>query len=274
MRIKLYAHNSGPLSKAFLQTFRFDGYELVETSDRGVADAVLLLENDVLADPESFRRMYRGQQLFIVLKTSGESHISRNQPENVCVIDPLRLMMSHCEVERLTTGLGWLKAEKAKAPTPELPIPVFMDVPSFGKRYKVLVIDDTARNLRIAEAVLGKCHKVSIANSVQAAVSLMDNGGFDAVLTDMQIPPDKHYSALALGRYGVRETVDYGWAVMFEATRRGIPVAIVTDGSHHESLASAMFDSIKGATVNGQKVLFFNNIGKRWDFALKALMEG
>jgi len=96
---------------------------------------------------------------------------------------------------------------------------------------------------------------------------------FDAVLTDMHMRPDKTYGSLNLDAYGVKETIPYGFAMMLEATTRGIPVAVVTDGNHHQDWVSAMFDDIKDATVNGQKVLFFNNIGKRWDKALKCLME-
>jgi len=64
-----------------------------------------------------------------------------------------------------------------------------------------------------------------------------------------------------------------GWAVAAEVTARGIPVAIVTDGNHHTSWVVAMFKKMKSMIMNGQKVLFFANIGKRWDIALKALME-
>jgi molybdopterin-guanine dinucleotide biosynthesis protein len=69
------------------------------------------------------------------------------------------------------------------------------------------------------------------------------------------------------------DEVPAGISIMFEATKRGIPVAIVTDSNHHLDWFSSMFDSWQTAEVNGQKVIF-NNRGKQWDHALKALLEG
>ncbi len=264
MKINVYFHKSNCLHLAFKQVFGLGAgdNELVETTDKHVADIILL------TDVSDVRLIYNERQLFVALCTGHQS--TAKQPENICVIDALNLFGPE-GIEKL---LACAKAHMAsKANIVEVQATVeYADISKFSKRYSVLVIDDKEENLRTAEAVL-KAHAVTVCSSVEEAMRTMKAVMFDAVLTDMEMRPDKHFSALNLERYGVTETVDYGFAVMLEVTALGIPVAIVTDGNHHQSLTSAMFDHIKGATVNGQKVLFFNNIGKRWDWALKSLME-
>ena len=262
MNIKVYAHKSGPLSKVFLQVVGLTNDTLVEVADQKSADVVLLTGSDDL------RSLYNEKQLFCVLLT-GQRVVAQNQPENVCLLDTLKLFESNSGIMKL---LEMIEKRKAVEPAPEKAKPMFSDIVELKGRYTVLVIDDTEENLRIAESVLAG-HTVVTASRLQQAVKLMDSQRFDAVLTDMEMPPDKLYSALNLDSYGVTETVPYGFAAILEATERGIPVAVVTDGNHHAGWVSAMFDTKKGATVNGQKVLFFNNIGKRWDKALKRLME-
>ncbi len=143
-----------------------------------------------------------------------------------------------------------------------------------NKSHLVLVVDDRADNLGVAiSRLIGQ--RLLLAKGPEEAMRLLNMKGQkpDAVLTDLQMRPDRVYPALNLDGYGVAETIHSGFSVMFEATKRGIPVAIVTDGNHHADWASAMFDSLHEATVNNQKVLFFNNIEKRWDVALKKLLE-
>ena len=265
MNINVYAHKSGPLSKAFLQVVGLTDHKLVEVTDQKAADIILLTGS------EDFRALYNDKQLFCVLQTERRP-LTAKQPENVCLLDTLKLMEGDSGIPKLLEMIDKRIADQAKKPTTEEAIPTFSDLAKFKSHYSVLVIDDTERNLRVAETVLA-AHTVVTVNRLQEAVKAMERQRFDAVLTDMEMPPDKTYSALNLDRYGVKETVPYGFAVIIEATERGIPVAVVTDGNHHEGWVSAMFDHKKGATVNGQKVLFFNGIGKRWDKALKCLME-
>lgn len=153
-------------------------------------------------------------------------------------------------------------------------------VTTMTKSYRVLIVDDKSEHLQTAvERLVGQ--QILPVDSPAKALELLklDDGrekpSIDAVLTDLNMKPDKMYQSLNLDRYGLNEEVPAGISVMFEATKRGLPVAIVTDANHHQDWFSAMFDHIKGATVNGQKVIFCQESGgKRWDAVLKKLMEG
>ena len=265
MNINVYAHKSGPLSRAFLQVVGLTDHKLVEVADQKAADVILLTGS------EDLRALYNDKQLFCVLQTERRP-LTAKQPENVCLLDTLKLMEGDSGIPKLLEMLDKRIADQAKKPATEEALPTFSDLVKFKSHYSVLVIDDTERNLRIAEAVL-KGHSVTIASGLQEAMKAVGQKHFDVVLTDMEMRPDKQYSALNLDHYGVTETVPLGFAVVLEMTERGMPVAVVTDGNHHAGWVSAMFDHIQRANVNGQKVLFFNNIGKRWDTALKSLME-
>lgn len=265
MNINVYAHKSGPVSKAFLQVVNLTNDTLVEVTDQKSASLI------ILTGPDDLRALYNERQLFCVLKVPGQRDVVQNQPENVCLLNPLELFKAD-GIPHLLELLEKRSKTSTGSATPKVELPKFSDVVTCKKRYSVLVIDDTEQNLRIAESVLEK-HSVTVAGSLLDAMLKLGQEHFDAVLTDMEMPPDRHYSSLNLDRYAVNEKVPYGFAVVLEMTERGMPVAVVTDGNHHEGWVSAMFDHIKGATVNGQKVLFFNSIGKRWDKALKRLME-
>jgi len=257
MNMNIYAHKPGPLSRAFLQ--------VVGLTDAKLAEIVLLAGTDDL------RALYNEKQIFCVLTTPG-LRVAPNQPENVCLIDTLRLFAGDNGIMLLLAQIDKRKATKSERAATKVERPKFSDIATFRRRYSVLVIDDTEQNLRIAETVLEK-HAVTVVGSLRDARVKVGQLHFDAVLTDMDMPPDKHYSSLNLDHYTVDEKVSYGFAVVFEMTELGMPVAVVTDGNHHEGWVSAMFDHIHRANVNGQKVLFFNNIGKRWDKALKCLLE-
>lgn len=265
MNINVFAHKSGPLSKAFLQVVGLTDHKLVEVADQKSADFILLTGSDDL------RALYNDRQLFGVLLTDRRP-VAEKQPENVCLLDTLKLFGGNSGITKLLEMIDKRIADQAKKPAVEESLPKFSDVAKFKSRYSVLVIDDTERNLRIAEAVLNG-HSVTTASGLQEAMKAVRQKHFDVVLTDMEMRPDKQYSSLSLDCYGVTETVPLGFAVVLEMTARGMPVAVVTDGNHHTGWVSAMFDHIHDAKVNGQKVLFFNDIGKRWDTALKCLME-
>ena len=270
MKIKTYAYNPGPVSKAFLMVFGSIEHILIEeVSNQRSADLVILVNSSNL-------RVVYNDRFFCVLDVPGQRKLAESQPANVCVIDTFRLFDSEGKgIPYLLRVLEEHMANKAIKPADEA-LPEFKDVVEFKKSYSVLVIDDTERNLQIAGAVLKGCTVIT-ASGLQEAMRYFDpklsDLKFDAVLTDMEMRPDNQYPSLNLDRYGVSEIVPLGFAVVLEMTARGVPVAVVTDGNHHEGWVSAMFDHVKGANVNGQKVLFFNDLGKRWDRALKALLE-
>lgn len=268
--INVYAHKSGPLSKAFLQVVGLTDNKLVEVADQKAADMILITNN-----PEDLRSLYNPTQLFCVLRTELRE-IAKNQPENVLVLDSLHLL-DNSRPDSAFTLPGAVKrwqAAKSIAPKGQQTRSAVTNVAQLSKSYSVLIIDDSQENLQLAIEVLPG-QKMVLATGPEEAMKYLNLPGqtFDAVLTDMHMRPDKLYRSLSLDTYGVTETIPYGFAMILEATKKGIPVAVVTDANHHQDWVSAMFDHIKGATVNGQKVLFFNHIGKRWDKALKALLE-
>ena len=138
--------------------------------------------------------------------------------------------------------------------------------------YSFLVIDDKPVNLEFAKLVLAG-HSVVTARGLKDGMKKLEGTRFDAVLTDMELLPDNFYQSYSVTSKPLGETDLFGFAVAAESTKRGLPVAIVTDGNHHTSWTVAMFNNMKKMEMNGQPVLLFGNIGKRWDIALKQLME-
>lgn len=260
------------MSKAFLKVAGLFSDKFDEITDQKSADIVLVVGT------EDLRAVYNANQHFYVLVLPGSRETATSQPDNVRLLNPIDLF----DLEKKGTGgemqkfyeqIAKVKADQGEKAVKEVLTREFPDIAVFRNHYLILVIDDTEENLLTARAVLAG-HALVTANRLELALKAIAERKFDAVLTDMQMPPDKSFSALNLDHYGVTETVPYGFAVIFEATKRGMPVAVVTDASHHQDWVSAMFDHIHDATVNGQRVLFFNHIGKRWDKALKALLEG
>ena len=147
------------------------------------------------------------------------------------------------------------------------------DIVSTLKDYRVLVIDDNEDNLALARHLLQPQHQLVTACGFEQGMKALENGEFDAVLSDMEMPANKRYPSLSFSSTRLGEDYGYGFFSVFEVTSRGLPIAVVTAGNHHSSWISAGLDTLKKAVVNGQKVLFYNSIGKRWDIALKALME-
>jgi CheY-like chemotaxis protein len=139
------------------------------------------------------------------------------------------------------------------------------------KNLRILVIDDGQHNLVFAQALLGAHHNVTTTDRFETAMELLKTDSFDYVLTDLEMPGNLYYPALSPERIDLAGTYPYGLFIAFEATRRNLPVAIVTDGNHHENWISAALDVHKMEVVNGKPVRFFNDIGKRWDLALVEL---
>ncbi len=262
--IKVYAHKPGPVSKAIIQVIAL--FEQV-SGDHAIDEADVIL----VTEREHLNALYRKDKPFALLNTRPGLQPS-NLPENVYVLLPY---LTDKE-KGLIPFIDWLKAQLEKAKTAEKtvtePTEEFTDFLSFKQNYRVLILDNDPKNLEKAAAML-KGHSIVMTKSLESAVGYCAPDKFDAVLTDMQMPLDRHFGALSPDAINPALEVPYGFAMVFEATRRGIPVAVVTDGNHHQDWVSAMFDRITSATVNGQKVLFLNSIGKRWDKALKRLLE-
>lgn len=267
--MKFFPFRNSPLLKAFLQVFGF-------TPDQKEVGTLEEADICLVTSASDLREAYRPDKFFGFIPIHDFAvEKAKNQPLNVFVMNGANLIH---DTENGAVGFkrafeAWQKNQSGKKPIGEAP--VHSNLADLSKSYFVLVVDDTKKNLELATArLVGQ--QLILAQGPEEALRYLNLGGRmpDAVLTDLQMRPDKSYGSLNLDAYGVTETVHSGFAVMLEATKRGIPVAIVTDGNHHQDWASAMFDHIKEVRVNEQKVLFFNNIGKRWDESLKALMEG
>jgi len=270
--MKFYYFSKGTSEDSVILAFltvlgAFDGQNGWTQADNiAEANIVILNENANLRD------YYNEQQFFVVLRFQTKRRYPA-QPDNVCTLNGFKLL-GPLGFARMNAMIEEHQERLRSAPEQRLPQAVSPDeVVRLARRYKILVVDDKRENREMARQLLGELHELTVADSLRDAFTFMNAQPFDAVLTDMEMPPDKTYRALDPDVYAADRTVEYGFAVMFEATSRGFPVAIVTDGNHHNGWTSAMFDEVKGAIVNGQRVLFFNDIGKRWDRALKALME-
>lgn len=266
-KIKVYLVEQEPLSRAILQVM---GLFTQVTPDEGPAGADVIL----VSKREKLNAVYREDKLFGLIAESGVNSY-HGLPKNIFVI---QANVSITGEQGLIKFVDWAN-EKLTQQQPEKkvvvpPLESFTDRPKFRREYTVLVIDNDHGNRSLATRLLSDAYaSITLCADLESLVTSMDNHKFDAVLTDMHMPPDRFYSSLSMHSIIPGQDVPYGFAVILEATKRGVPVAVVTDANHHQDWVSAMFDHIKEATVNGQRVLFFNNIRKRWDIALKALME-
>lgn len=260
--MKTYIPQSNSLTNVLTMQILKEDLQVVPTIEE--SDFVLVTSSEVL------RKHYQENRTFFFLVSQGfDKEVSKKQPDNVLVVDGQKGLEHICaEFSRLKEVIGQSK------PITTLHSQEYSNIVPMSRSYFVLVIDDTEANLNTAIARLSG-QKLILVKGPEEAMKYLNLPGEmpDAVLTDMQMRPDKMYGSLNVDQYGITETIHSGFSVMFEATQRGIPVAVVTDGNHHQDWASAMFDQVKSAEVNGQKVLFFNNIGKRWDTALKMLLE-
>lgn len=263
--MKIHCATSGPSAcvyRALTQVIQLtdDQWEEVSTVDE--ADITF-----VINDRNTLMSIYREDKVFAFFSMEKQSGL----PENVILLAlDLRgnidaLLAAKAAVEKMQA-----KPKAELTPAPEVP----KDLVETTGTYKVLVIDDLLENLEFARAVLDGRHEVTLAHGFVEGMRVIGEKKFDAVLCDMHMPPNKHYPSYNMDNAPIGSTLPYGFFSVFEVTAKGMPIVIVTDGNHHSDWVSAGLDHLKEATVNGQKVRFFNNLGKRWDKALKSLMEG
>ncbi len=259
MKIKFLQDNT--LIRAFRAVFTINGQEIVEK----IEDADLIISSGV----DSLTRLaYRTSDAFFgVIEVRP---LPAGQPDNVFVMDGASLIHGNRSVgamlERFKT---WSKTSRRKRVLDEVPAD---SIVKFDRSYKVLIIDDKKENLARAMYLLPG-QQILPVDSFEMAMKMMADGGFDAVLTDLHMPPDKGYPAVSVDSYPLGGDEPVGISVVFEATRLGMPVAVVTDANHHLSWFTAMFSRMDVAIVNGQKVIFRNDSSKRWDLALAVLMS-
>ena len=257
-----------PVFLALFQVFSLfsgeDSWEIVE--EQTLAEATF-----VISDFQSLFNIYTKNGVYVYADT-GRNINNISLPDNVILIDMLgdfndKVWAIQC-LKRLI--------EKTRAKKPEIrqPIVAPTDIVNTLKIYRVLVIDDNEDNLALARYLLEPRHQLVTACGFEQGMKELESREFDAVLSDMEMPANKRYPSLSFSSTRLGENYGYGFFSVFEVTAKGIPIAVVTAGNHHSSWISAGFDTLKKAVVNGQTVLFYNNIGKRWDIALRQLMEG
>src|SRR3989344_159126 len=127
---------------------------------------------------------------------------------------------------------------------------------------KILVIDDTEMNRKSAEMAFLD-HELTVVDSYDAAVEVLEKNNYDVVLSDLLMPASHNM----LGPEGMKyagELMPVGFALALFAARQGTKyVAVVTATSHHDHPASAMLDLLDSSTpafvINGAVVGFSNH---------------
>jgi hypothetical protein len=254
--MNFFTPKTSPVVNALTQVIGLQGgEEWVSVPNTEHADVVFIVD-----DREMLAKHYRKDKVFAFFSTAKEC----NLPENVILIGMNEM------IHQIASLMAFIKAFKPEVTKREHHFPD--NIIKVSRAYRVLVIDDVRENTDFAQALLAvQDHEVTIVPGFADGMKALKAGKFDFVLSDMHMPGNRHYPALSYDSYRLDETYEYGMLMVFEATALGIPVAIVSDGNHHGNWMSAAMDSLKKATVNGQPVLFFNNIGKRWDIALAEL---
>lgn len=231
------------------------------------ADAIF-----VFGDMSELYESYTEDGVFVYYAINPFSDVSLINKRNVIVIKAMLSLSEQVNVfqSELFTLVEEMNAKKSQPKKP-LVVPTYL-VKTKG-RYKVLVIDDKQENLELAKLLLGEDHDLVVADGLKSGMKEFASAKFDAVLTDMEMRPDNFYPSYSVTSQPLGQLELFGWAVANEVTKSGVPVAIVTEGNHHTSWTVAMFNRVKKMEMNGQPVLLFANIGKRWNEALKELME-
>jgi len=254
-----------PIFLAIIATLELTGDPWTKVDSADEAEVIF-----VISDRTVLNSAYSPEKVFAYFEHRGPG--KAGLPENVILLG-----MSLCENMEAMSKVRIQVEEMKKKVLVETPatsssIEIPADLAVTKNSYRVLVIDDKQDNLNLAKSLLGK-HQVTMAVGFADGMKALSEGQFDLVLSDMHMPDNKHYGAFSMEHAKVGGTNAWGFFSVFEVTAKGLPLAIVTDGNHHSDWVSAGFDHLKGATVNGQVVMFFNSIGKRWDRALFALEE-
>jgi hypothetical protein len=254
-----------PIFSAIIATLELIGDPWVKVGSADEAEVVF-----VISDRTVLNSIYSPEKVFAYFENRSPG--KADLPENVILLG----MSLHENMEALSKVRNQVEEMKkkvlVKTPATSSSIEIPADLAVTKNSYRVLVIDDRQDNLNLAKSLLGK-HQVTMAVGFADGMKALSEDQFDVVLSDMHMPDNKHYGAFNMEHSKVGGTNAWGFFSVFEVTAKGLPLAIVTDGNHHSDWVSAGFDHLKGATVNGQVVMFFNSIGKRWDQALFALEE-
>jgi CheY-like chemotaxis protein len=180
---------------------------------------------------------------------------------------------------------------------------------------RILIIEDTQKHIEAAQKLLAD-HELTICKTFHEAERVLagaENGfqyredaefPFDVVLTDLHLPlslkglvenpvigttkTGESIKKPAVEVYGSQ--IPYGVVIALAAMRRGVPVAIVSDGSHHSHPINWALDLVASKKSPGKRLMlgtspFLTMEGcylmdyvdgqyvKLWDKALDILMK-
>lgn len=245
----------GPVAKALQKVLDVVGSSLVFT-ERSQADLV------VVQDKKSLIDLHTPEKHFAVLSVEDPGQIPKNARwiRSSQVLVPL---LSYLKEIQLAEQAPAQKRATRAVPKYKMPRP-----------YPILVIDDKKENRELAVDLLEGNELVVVESYAEAMEVFKSEQFFEIVLTDLYLPMSTYHSAFSDKNFKIGELVPYGLLIMFEATRLGSDVAIVTDANHHADWLSAALDYYREPQlVNGHKVLLVNYLGKRWDEALGKLLK-
>lgn len=146
---------------------------------------------------------------------------------------------------------------------------------------RILIIEDKQVNIEKVKIALAE-HNLTICSSYDEAEKRFTGAEhwykedaefpYDVVLTDLFLPPSQE----GVRNVDFAQEVPYGLIFALAAMRRGVPVAIVTDGSHHKhpinwALDLLGFDGMKKITIGTS--IFCSSWTKDWKEALDKLVS-
>ncbi len=114
---------------------------------------------------------------------------------------------------------------------------------------KILLIDDTTENLiagkKAIEEIFADSTVDTCDNFTDAMKLIIPDSGYDAVLTDLNMPVVEctGWGSFLRGAFKSDEIIPYGFIIALRAALMGAKhVAIVTDGGHHSSAINAAIE--------------------------------
>lgn len=170
--------------------------------------------------------------------------IEKTLPENVRVF-PISTFVVDCLnfISEIAEKIKGAEAEKTEDEEKFLP-----------NAKKILVIEDTAKHQKSAQALL-KGHYLTIATGYDEAMEIMGKEKFEVVLSDLYLPMSP--KTLSEKAFEIGKPTNYGILLVLEAARRGTKlIAVATDLGHHDDPFAAAFDHFSkfAWNIDGAKV--------------------
>ncbi len=261
VRIFVAMDVNNPIRRAIEKVVR-----LMKAEYRCVVEKIDEADLVIFCDTKDIERRYDKDKFYVFIQLAEKVPVL---PEG-CFVIPLSEAM-----------LGLMKAvgdvhEELK---PIVEVPVIDSVSVRSDAMRILVIDDTAKNIKSAKVGLAG-HILTTVTGYEDALDILEKEKFDVVLTDMNLPMS---SKNLCKNFKLGELVPYGTLLMMKAAHQGAKyVGIVSDiASHPEDPVSATFENYTKIIfcVDSAKVMFIraktdSDGYKDWADALLQLMKG